>query len=97
MTNIQLDFWNPNFLDNNISQEIEQNFWSPVYVYSEEVLEKSADDFLAFPNAFGCDTRYAMKANPNINILKIFNKKWILIDASSEYEVFRAINAWYMI
>jgi len=50
---------------------------------------------LAFPNAFGCDTRYAMKANPNINILKIFNKKGILIDASSEYEVFRAINAGY--
>ena len=95
MTNTQLDFWNPNFLNKEQVEKIEKEFWSPVYIYSEEILEKSADDFLAFPNAFGCDTRYAMKANPNINILKIFNKKGILIDASSEYEVFRAINAGY--
>jgi len=72
----QLDFWKPNFLSNSQVIEIEKNFSSPVYVYSEEELEKSAKDFLAFPNAFWCDTRYAMKANSNINILKIFRKKW---------------------
>jgi len=95
MTNIQMDFGNPNFINNELAEKIESNFWSPVYVYSQEELEKAADDFLAFPNAFGCNTRFAMKANPNINILKIFNSKWILIDASSEYEVFRAVNAGY--
>ncbi len=94
MTN-KLDFWNPNFLNLEQVQKIEQNFGSPVYVYSEVELEKSAKEFLAFPNAFGCETRFAMKANPNINILKIFNKFGIKIDASSEYEVFRAINAGY--
>jgi diaminopimelate decarboxylase len=36
-----------------------------------------------------------MKANPNMNILKIFNKKWILLDCSSEYEAYRAIAAGY--
>jgi diaminopimelate decarboxylase len=36
-----------------------------------------------------------MKANPNMNILKLFNKKGILIDCSSEYEAYRAIAAGY--
>jgi len=91
----QLDFWKPNFLDNSQVFEIEKNFWSPVYVYSEEELEKSAKDFLAFPSAFWCDTRYAMKANSNVNILKIFKNLGLKIDASSEYEAYRAMNAWF--
>jgi diaminopimelate decarboxylase len=36
-----------------------------------------------------------MKANANINILKIFKNKWLKIDCSSEYEAFRALNAWF--
>jgi len=91
----QLDFWKPNFLDNAQVFKIEKNFWSPVYVYSENELEKSAKDFLAFPSAFWCNTRYAMKANSNINILKIFKNLGLKIDASSEYEVYRAMNAWF--
>ena len=90
-----MDYGKPNFLNNELVKKIKSNFWSPVYVYSQKELVKAADDFLAFPNAFGCNTRFAMKANPNINILKIFNSKWILIDASSEYEVYRAVNAGY--
>jgi len=91
----KLDFWKPNFLDNKQVIEISEKFGIPIYVYSENELEKSANDFLAFPSAYGVKTRYAMKANSNINILKFFNKKWILIDASSEYEAYRAMNAWY--
>jgi len=34
-----------------------------------------------------------MKASPNKNILNIFNKLGIQIDASSAYEIKRAINA----
>jgi len=34
-----------------------------------------------------------MKANSNINILKIFKNKGLKIDCSSEYEVLRALNA----
>ncbi len=91
----QLDFGSPRFLSREQVEYIEQNFWSPCYVYSEAELEKTADEFLAFPNAFWKDVRFAMKANSQINILKIFKNKWIKIDASSEYEVYRAINAWF--
>ena len=56
-------------------------------------MEEQADKALAFPNAFGLTVRYAMKANPNQSILGIFDRKGIHIDASSSYEVRRAIEA----
>jgi len=56
-----------------------------------DTLNKNADDCLAFPNAFGLTVRYAMKASPNGSILKLFNKKGIHIDASSGFEVKRAM------
>jgi diaminopimelate decarboxylase len=34
-----------------------------------------------------------MKANSNGNILRLFNQNGIKIDASSEYEAFRAIKS----
>lgn len=89
------DFWKPNFITSDIATKIQEQYTTPSYVYSEQVLCDTADEFLAFPNAFGHDVRYAMKANPNVNILKIFNKKGIKIDAASEYEVQRAIAAGY--
>jgi len=62
-----------------------------VYAYSLAKLEKAADECLAFPNAYGLTVRYAMKACPNGSILKFFNKKGIHIDASSGFEVRRAM------
>lgn len=66
---------------------------SPLFAYSLEKLKESADACLAFPNAFGLTVRFAMKACPNMNILKFFHSKGIHIDASSGYEVRRAIAA----
>jgi diaminopimelate decarboxylase len=66
---------------------------SPVYAYSLEKLSEAADACLAFPNAYGLTVRYAMKASPNSSILKFFNSKGIHIDASSGYEVRRAVAA----
>ncbi len=84
-----------NFLTQTQINKIEQNYQTPVYVYSENKLLEAADNFLSFPSAFWHSVRYAMKANSNINILKIFKNKGIKIDCSSEYEAFRALNAWY--
>jgi diaminopimelate decarboxylase len=66
---------------------------TPLYAYSLEKLDKFSDDCLAFPNAYGLTVRYAMKACPNAAILKFFNSKGIHIDASSGYEVRRAMDA----
>lgn len=66
---------------------------TPAYVYSAAALEKQARAALAFPNAFGLTVRYAMKASPNAAILKLFTGLGLHIDASSGYEVRRALKA----
>ena len=66
---------------------------SPLYAYSLAKLEETADACLAFPNAYGLTVRYAAKASPNASILKFFSSKGIHIDASSGYEVRRAMSA----
>ena len=66
---------------------------TPLYAYSLEKLNQSADACLAFPNAYGLTVRYAMKACPNSSILKFFHSKGIHIDASSGFEVRRAMAA----
>ena len=48
---------------------------------------------LAFPNAFGLTVRFAMKACPNAAILKVFANKGLHFDASSGWEVRRAMLA----
>jgi len=72
---------------------IAQAHGTPVYVYDEASLEQAADAMLAFPNAFGLTVRYAMKAWSNAAVLRYFTKKGLHIDASSGFEVRRAIAA----
>ncbi len=79
------------FLTREQIDTIKQNYVLPVYVYSEKILKEKARDCLNFPHAFGLTVRYAMKANSNVNILKLFDKMWIHIDASSSFEVYRAM------
>lgn len=80
-----------NFLTPQQILDIKKQYPDPTYVYSEELLEQNANDCLNFPNAFWLTVRYAMKANPIAAIIKLFDGKWIHIDASSSFEVQRAI------
>lgn len=86
---------NLNFLTKGQISQIEKKYELPVYVYSEDKLLKAVENFKKFPSAFWHTVRYAMKANSCLNILRLFNKNWIKIDSSSEYEAERAINAWF--
>lgn len=79
------------FLSEDQVRSIAKTFGTPVFVYSQAEIERKCEEALQFPNAFGLNVRYAMKANPNANVLKIMKEKGILIDASSEYEVSRAL------
>jgi diaminopimelate decarboxylase len=83
-----------NFLTPEAAKEcIQKSGGTPLYAYDLTTLNKSADECLAFPNAYGLRVRYAMKALPTSTILKFFHSKGIHIDASSGYEVRRAIHA----
>lgn len=81
------------FLNNEQVLQIADEFGTPVYVYDQKTLVENARKVLNFPNAFGLTARFAMKSSPSLAILKIFAKEGLQIDASSEYEVYRAIKA----
>jgi len=84
-----------NFIDRKLADKIAREFGTPCYVYDETSLRMAADQVLAFPNAYGLTARFAMKACPNANILRLFKKKGLKIDASSIYEAERALMAGY--
>ena len=83
----------PKFPDGKTAKKIAAKFETPCYVYDEASLVKQAKAALAFPNAFGLTVRYAMKAASNAAILKLFDSLGLHIDASSAFEVERAIRA----
>lgn len=83
----------PRFLNNSIAKNIANEFSTPCYVYDEASLIAQAKSALAFPNAFGLTARFAMKASSNRTILRLFNSIGLHIDASSAYEVKRAMLA----
>lgn len=72
---------------------LRERFGTPLYVYDEATLRAQANAALAFPNAFGLTVRYAMKAAPNVNILRLFAEMGLHVDASSGFEVRRALAA----
>ena len=81
------------FLTPEKAREVRDTFGTPAYVYDEATLAAQAKAALAFPNAFGLTVRYAMKASPNAAILQLFGRLGLHIDASSLYEVDRALRA----
>lgn len=81
------------FFSPSTVREIAEKYETPFYVYDEEALIYAAETAKHFPHAFGLTVRYAMKANSNKNILRLFNKLGLQIDASSGFEVTRAILA----
>eukprot|EP00953_Heterococcus_sp_UTEX-ZZ885_P019503 10889-Heterococcus_DN1.PRE.2 len=75
------------------AEAVRSSYGTPAYVYDVASLKSNANQCLAFPNAFGLTVRFAMKSCPNAAILQLFNSMGLHIDASSGYEVRRAISA----
>ena len=84
---------NTDFITSEIADQIEALCGTPAYAYDASLLTAQAQAALAFPNAYGLTVRYAMKAAPNAAILKLFAGLGLHIDASSGWEVRRAILA----
>ena len=82
-----------NFLTPELISQAVDNVGSPVYVYSRETIEKRCSEVAAFPNAYGFNARYALKANPHLAILKVVESMGLHFDASSEFEVMRCLHA----
>ena len=81
------------FLSAEQVRHIQNTYGTPVYVYDQQTLEDQADCVLDFPNAYGLIARYAMKACPSGAVLRVLTDRGLHIDASSGYEVERALKA----
>merc|ERR1719331_2011975 len=81
------------FLTESQVRDIAATHGTPVYVYDEAGLKRQAQAALAFPHAHGLTVRFAMKALPNAAVLQTFDRLGLHIDASSGYEVRRAVAA----
>jgi diaminopimelate decarboxylase len=83
----------PTFLNADAVARVAALAGTPAYVYDERTLRRQAAAALAFPNPFGLTVRYAMKACSNGAILRLFRGLGLHIDASSGWEVERALRA----
>ena len=81
------------FLTPENLEQIKIEFQTPTFVYDEATLRANAQTVKQFPNAFGLNARYAMKAAPTAAIIRIFHDEGLGIDASSGFEVERAVRA----
>src|SRR3989449_6536660 len=81
------------FLSPADAARVRERFGTPCYVYDHATLEAAARAALAFPHAFGFTLRYAMKANSNRAVLRLFRDLGLHVDASGDPEVERALRA----
>jgi diaminopimelate decarboxylase len=83
----------PGGLTAEVAAQVRERFGTPCYVYDRFALEAAAREALAFPAPHGLTLRYAMKANPSHGILTLFRDLGLDVDASSDFEVERALRA----
>lgn len=70
---------------------------TPLYVYSNAALSYFAQQALDFKGPYGTTVRFAVKANPHQNIIKLFDSLGLWFDASSgpeaEHVIKQGVNA----
>ena len=81
------------FLTSEGTLKLREEFGTPFFVYDEATLKRQALKAMDFPHAFGLTVRFAMKALPNAAVLQLFDALGLHIDASSGFEVRRAMAA----
>jgi diaminopimelate decarboxylase len=64
-----------------------------VFVYDKATMERNAHCLASLPNAFGLTVRYSLKSCPSQAIIRIFDRLDLSFDASSIWEVQRALRA----
>jgi len=67
-------------------QELAENFGSPAYIYSEQILRRNAEVLKKIFIKRGFNVSYAMKANSNPSILKLFKSYGFGVDIVSSGE-----------
>lgn len=81
------------FLTFDEVREVAATFGTPAFVYDEGTIEGNAEYMSSLPNAFGLMVRFSLKACPSQAIIRIFDQLGLFFDASSVWEVRRALQA----
>jgi diaminopimelate decarboxylase len=72
-----------NFYGNSKPSELLREYGSPLYVYSEAVLRQRCKDMAGLIKCPGFKSNYSIKANSNLEILKIAREEGLHADAMS--------------
>ncbi len=83
----------PTKLDAALVPEIARQWGTPVYLHDQAFIERSCEQLLGMPNAYGLHVRYAMKANSDRTVLRVVTAKGLDLDCSSLEEAARAFAA----
>lgn len=65
---------------------------TPRFEYSRSVIQEKIDSLKSLSAPYGLTVRYAVKANPYPEIIRMMNKRGICFDASSSYEATELIS-----
>ena len=83
----------PDFFTGDLLKKLDDLAGTPCFLYDEAHLRKQAALARGFPAPYDLFPRFAMKACPTRSILQLFREEGFGIDASSGYEVDRALRA----
>ncbi|MCR4850003.1 MAG: diaminopimelate decarboxylase [Lachnospiraceae bacterium] len=75
------------FFKGNDIEKIVKEFGTPLYVYNEDILRKRMSEVAGIITKYPYKANYSMKANSNIEILKIAREENVNCDAMSEGEI----------
>ncbi|HEY0636475.1 MAG TPA: diaminopimelate decarboxylase [Pseudonocardiaceae bacterium] len=81
------------FLDAAEVPRIAERFGTPVFVYDEAGMRAGVEHLKGLPSAFGHTIRYSIKSCPSAAVIRLFDSMGTLFDASSVWEVKRAVLA----
>lgn len=76
------------FVNENILEEIAREYGTPFYLYDESTILTNIDKLQKISKLPNYKINYAVKANSNVEILKIMNKKGLKVDATGYGELY---------
>lgn len=82
-----------NFFSNTHPIELIEEYGSPLYVYNEKIFRlrcREMKNLITYPNF---SVNYSVKANSNLNLLKIAREEGLNVDAMSPGEIFIELEA----
>ena len=77
-----------NFFKGNNPQDLVEKYGSPLYVYSEEILRERCREMKTLVSYPRFLSNYSIKANSNIELLKITRSEGLVADAMSPGEIY---------